>query len=52
MRAQEVAFGASRSRIVDVERSTTKGTIIAAYTTDGFLTTKGAGFEKLDPPSC
>ena len=51
-RAQEVAVGASSSRIADVERSTTEGTIIAAYTTDGVLTTGTTGFEKLDPPSC
>ncbi|TMW86778.1 hypothetical protein EJD97_020895 [Solanum chilense] len=52
MRAQEVAVGASSSRIAYVERSTTEGTIIAVYTTDGVLTTEGAGFEKLDPTSC
>ena len=52
MRAQEVAIGASRSRIADVERSTTEGVVIAANTTDGIPIIEGAGSRKLDPPYC
>ena len=51
MRNQEVAVGASSSWIADVERSITEGAVIASDTTDGVPTTKGEGFDKLDPPS-
>ena len=47
-----MAAGASSSRIVNVERSTTEGVVIIADTTDGSLTTKGEGYGKLDPPAC
>ena len=52
MRAQEVAAGASNSRIAEVERSITEGVVIAADTTDGVPTTEGAGFGKPNPSAC
>lgn len=52
MRAHELAIGASSSRIVDVERSTTEGADIDENTTDGVPTTEGVGSEKPDPPAC
>ena len=52
MRDQEVATGASSSRINDVEKSTTKGDDYFADTTNGVPTTEGAGFGKSDQPSC
>ena len=42
MRAHKLAVGASSSRIVDVERSTTVGVVIAADTTDDVFTPEGA----------
>ena len=57
--AHELVVGASSSRFVDVERSTTEGADIDAGTTegadidagttDGYPTTEGAGSEKPDP---
>lgn len=47
-----MAAGASSSRFVFVERSTTEGSEIAADTIDGVPTTEIAGSGKPDPPVC
>ena len=47
-----MVVGASSSRNVDVERSTTEGDFIASDITDGVPTTKGAGSGKSNLPSC
>ena len=51
MTTQEVAVGVCISWIFYVHDCTTEGVVIAADTTDGVPTTKGEGFDKLDPPS-
>ena len=52
LRVLKVAAGASISRIVEAERSTTDGVVIVEDTNDGVPTTEGAGFEKPDPLAC
>lgn len=49
MRARELAPSASRSRLYDVERSTTVGSDIAVNTIDDVPTKSGAGSGKSDP---
>ena len=52
MRDIEFATGASSSRVVEAERSTTNGAVVAEETNEGVLTTEGAGFGQSDPPAC
>lgn len=47
-----MATGAFRSRIVEAERSTTDGVVIAEDTIDSVPTTEGVGSEKPDPLAC
>ena len=52
LRVPKVAAGESSSRIVEAERSTTDGVVIAQDTTNGVPTTKGAGSGKSDSSAC
>ena len=62
-RAIELVVGASTSRFVEVEKSTTAGVVIVERgTTEGFVdvedttkgvqTTEGVGFRAMDPQAC
>ena len=52
MRAQELAAGASSSRLSTIERSTNEGAEIDVCTIDGFPIAEVTGCGKTDPPAC
>ena len=51
LRVIEVVDGASSTRVVEAERSTIDGDVIAEETTNGFPTLDRAGYRQSDPPA-
>ena len=52
MWAIELAAGVSISRVDEADRNTISGAVLAENTTEGVLTTEGAGSGQQHPPTC